>query len=228
MEESYEWIIVAHDDAPIRQGRASDYMVGDSSAAGPWRHAAVPLSLNFLRRRGLRTKLRSLIWAVAPISVVYEAQHRRAQSNRSELRSTASDVMWIKVDEGLSIATCWSDVPGVGSGPSASVYAGDAEVLRLDCFGDDRGHMHVNPLQSEFPSYPEVPRFFFSPGDRAAHVDRASFELVRNLRAALASNALARIRRTPVDPEKLRVAAGAMHERMLKLVDVHSASPRAR
>lgn len=180
-----------------------------------------------LRGRGLRRKALTVLAGVSPGWILHELRHRHAQKTRREARGEsdgAFDVRWIEIDDVCRIALFWSIVPGVGSGPSASVYVFDSEVLRLDCFGADEGHMHLNPTQVNARRGPSDPRVYFEPAAREDHVDNARFELVTNLGAALAANDLARVRLYEPDPERLQTAAADMAEQMSDLI-VKWASP---
>ena len=105
------------------------------------------------------------------------------------------------------------------AGPGASVYACGEEVLRLDCFGSDRGHMHTNPHQARRYPLGLQARLFFQDGSIEDHVERARFELTRNLAATLAVNRRRRIRGIRLDEAALAERAGWMRRRMLALLE---------
>ncbi|MEQ8717521.1 MAG: hypothetical protein RIE08_07900 [Acidimicrobiales bacterium] len=178
--------------------------------------------LDPLRGHGIRDRIRWFAHAATPSVVLDELTHRRSQRERRENRSDGAwDLSWIEVTPNCRIAVFWSVVPGVGSGPSASVYVHDSEVMRLDCFGADEGHMHLNPTQVEALRPVSDPRVYFEPGDRGRHVQRARFELATNLPAALAANRLRRVRSADIPVEAVTTAAATMATSMAILVDRH-------
>lgn len=84
----------------------------------------------------------------------------------------------IPVQEGVFLDVYWRD-DDLGRGPAASLHVRDVEVLRLDCFGGDKAHLHLNLGGGV------TPRWYFPAGTAAEHVDRACFELEHNFAIAL-------------------------------------------
>jgi hypothetical protein len=89
-----------------------------------------------------------------------------------------SDRERIPVQEEVFLDVYWRD-DDLGRGPAASLHARGVEVLRLDCFGGDQGHLHLN-LGSGVS-----PRWYFAPGTAEEHIERACFELEHNFAIAL-------------------------------------------
>ncbi|ESA36054.1 hypothetical protein N836_08725 [Leptolyngbya sp. Heron Island J] len=115
----------------------------------------------------------------------------------------------------------WSDFPPVGSGPSASLYVLEEEVMRIDCFGGIDGHMHFNPEQDYLNNCLDIartPRIYFPEGSRQEHVDRAVFELKRNAPTALAMNVLPMIQNYSLATDELDAAAEQMRGLMTKML----------
>lgn len=131
-------------------------------------------------------------------------------------RGTIRDVESATVQEGLELEVYWVEPE---EGPGASVYARGEEVLRLDCFGGDRGHMHTNPHQARRYPLGLQARLFFPEGTIEDHVERARFELARNLAATLVVNRRRRIRTLRLDEAALAERADWMQRRMLALVE---------
>jgi hypothetical protein len=48
------------------------------------------------------------------------------------------ELVSVPVQDGVRIDACWRE-SNQGTGPSASLYTGDSEMLRCDCFGDGKG-----------------------------------------------------------------------------------------
>ena len=115
----------------------------------------------------------------------------------------------------------------MGRGPSASLFVLEEEVLRLDCFGEGDGHMHMNPLQLHVFGWSNVSRIRFSPRPVLEQIERGAFELRRNAGAATALNMLRRVRDFSLDPNALNAAAEEMvrHMRTLTERNLGAASP---
>lgn len=181
--------------------------------------------LDSLRGHRIRARIAWSVSAATPGGIVDELTHRRSQRERRENRDDGAwDLSWIDVTPFCRIAVFWSVVPGVGSGPSASVYVHESEVMRLDCFGGNEGHMHLNPAQVQALRPARDPRVYFEPGDRTTHVQRAQFELSTNLPAALAANRLRRVNRAEIPTEAVTAAASTMASSMATLVARYGSS----
>lgn len=172
----------------------------------------------FARRFARRVEVRASL--PRPVKVL---RRRLAQFLRSRggptlrsARATIRDVERASIQEGLDLEVYWVEPE---EGPGASVYAWGEEVLRLDCFGGDRGHMHTNPHQARRYPLGLQARLFFQEGSIEEHVERARFELARNLAATLVVNRRRRIRGIRLDENALAEWAGWMQRRMLALLE---------
>lgn len=173
----------------------------------------------FRTKLSIKRRLWRFAFIALPQPLIYELWHRRQRQNPRMYLKRASSLKILNVS-GAQLAVYWVDTAGVGSGPTASLYVYEEEVLRLDCFGDDRGHMHFNPQQCELFSGEsnETIRIYFPVGSRKDHVDRAAFELQRNVPTALQMNGLARIRNYQLKKVELALAAEQMHQIMMTLL----------
>ena len=117
----------------------------------------------------------------------------------------------------LRLDVSWVAEP-FGPGPRAAVYAGDDELMLLDCFGKAQGHMHLNLKQSRLAPEGGAARLSFPPGSVEEHIRRAEFELRHNLRYAIQVNRDPRVRAITVSDATLDQAAAWMGERMRALV----------
>lgn len=108
----------------------------------------------------------------------------------------------------------WREDPE-GRGPACSLYARGLEVLRLDAFGGDQGHLHVNAA----PGLDK--RWYFQPGSVEEHVERAAFEIATNVNAILKLHREPSVERLWVDRERLREVASQARNLMLELVRQH-------
>lgn len=133
-------------------------------------------------------------------------------------RSVAAHITELQkkhIQSRLRIETYW--VGGkFGPGPGASVYAYDDEVMRFDCFGEPKGHMHINMKQSRLLPGGGSARIKL-PGSATDNIERAFFELTHNLEYCLKLNQNRRIRRIKLKRERLSQAADWMRGNLLRL-----------
>ncbi len=169
----------------------------------------------------LRTILKILGASLLPPSILYRLWHADYRRRPRTDIDTASDLRVMTPQEGVRLEVYWSDVPNVGRGPSASLFVLEEEVVRLDCFGGNDGHMHINPEQVRIILRRYTPRLYFPEGSREDHIERATFELATNTPSALKLNMLARVREFPIDMGKLAAAAGQMADEMNDLLVSH-------
>ena len=156
-------------------------------------------------------KLWLLALSVFPQRVAFGLRHRSLPGKMYfHMRKAGARVIQL---QDAYLIVHWSDFPPVGSGPSASLYVLQEEVMRIDCFGGVDGHMHFNPEQDYLNNRLDTartPRIYFPEGSRQDHVDRAVFELKRNVSAALAMNVLPAIQDYSFDFDELEAAAEQM------------------
>jgi hypothetical protein len=168
-------------------------------------------------------------WAVAkrvlPAPLLYEAWFRATAGDRRTALPTAADVQPFEVQPGVEVAAYWSTVPGVGTGPSASVYVHDEEVLRIDVFGNEHGHMHLNPGQIRLQR--ATVRFAFPPEPLDRQMARGLFELRCNTPAAAAHNLRRRVRSCALDHAALAATADAVGAYWHTLAARHAGAPAA-
>ena len=164
----------------------------------------------------LKSTILLIFRAVLPQSLLYGVWHYRSKREHRSSLDTASEPRIFELQAGVTLETYWSEVPGVGRGPSASLFVLQEEVLRLDCFGGTMGHMHFNPEQAKLIAG-QTPRIYFQPASIAEQIDRAAFELTRNARAAQALNMLARVRNLQLQQDTLLLAVRDMTHQMQQL-----------
>jgi hypothetical protein len=123
-----------------------------------------------------------------------------------------------EIQRSVRLETYWVNA-SLGSGPAASLYVFDDEVMRFDCFGGTDGHFHVNRKQTRaFPNSGQA-RLFFPAGSIEENIERSAFELCANLPYCLLVNASKRIRKMRIEESKLEEAAGIMKAEMLSLLE---------
>lgn len=123
-----------------------------------------------------------------------------------QFRLVRHDLQRIPISDDAFIDVFWKALP-IGRGPAASVVVHDQEVLRFDCFGPGKGHLHASFFQ-QAPA-PEL-RLFFSEPTICQQIDRAAFEVTRNLPYYTQRSPYAAVRRFRIDDEQLRLAGDQM------------------
>ncbi len=171
-----------------------------------------------------KDQLRQVFWklaiAILPAPIVFKLWYKNRKKHQRINIKTATDRELISFSGG-TIAIYWANVPGVGSGPGASLYVLDEEVMRLDCFGGHKGHMHINPEQGHLMyrhgAYMTA-RIYFPEGSQEEHVERAAFEIRNNAFVALQMNALPIIQNHYLDKKELAQSTEKMHQAMMYLI----------
>ena len=171
---------------------------------------------------GIRKTLKDS-WRIAllflPQPLVYELWHQKF----IKYRRTASDLRVLRPQEGVILEVYWARVPVAGGGPAASLFILKEEVLRIDCFGGQFGHMHFNPMQDRLLKEFRFThlRIYFQPGSILQQIERSAFELTHNAMYAKGTNLLRRVRRFPLDQMALKEAAPEMIKHMHALYEIH-------
>ncbi|MGA8259321.1 MAG: hypothetical protein WB783_03825 [Arenicellales bacterium] len=105
------------------------------------------------------------------------------------------DVGIVRVQEHVYLQAYWKELSH-GRGPALILYLFGIETLKFDLFGKGRGHFHVNPNN---PEYGDANVLWFPEASASAQVERAAFELRRNLPYYLERNVDERIRALCID-----------------------------
>lgn len=135
---------------------------------------------------------------------------RSADPNKHSLQTR-------RINPGCELEIYWLDA-ALGSGPAASLYLLEDEVIRLDCL-DTNAHMHLNMKQARLIPGASSARIWFPAGSFEDHINRAVFELAHNLDYAIKTNVSSRVRQQSPDPQELADAAKWMCFTMKRLVE---------
>jgi hypothetical protein len=158
------------------------------------------------------TSARSLLlgfrrWLVSRWSSRF-ARYRASDAYRRDRR----DVRRIDAGPGLEFEVFWKKITGIGRGPACSVLVAGEEVLRLDCFGPGDGHLHADFLMLA----PEgEDRLFFGEDTVPAQIERALFEIRRNLPYYTARSRWPPARTFKADPARLEAALAQVRTTLL-------------
>lgn len=112
------------------------------------------------------------------------------------------DLQVVPMGDDARLDVYWKDLD-IGTGPAVSLVVRGEELLRIDCFGPDDGHMHA----AFFMPAGGEGRLYFPENTREEQIDRAVFEITRNLRYYLDRAVDPKVRETRLDPERVDAAA---------------------
>ena len=125
------------------------------------------------------------------------------------MSSIRKNLVEYPIQDDVRLEVYWRD-DATGYGPASSLYVFDYEVLRLDCFGGDQGHCHINPQQNRGL------RLCYAEGTCQEQIDRSAFELQNNLPFCLGTNQDKKIQEVNIDWEQLELAIRQMRKKMLE------------
>ncbi len=136
----------------------------------------------------------------------------RARLNRQDLVShdietyCHLEVYWVKQEDDEE-----------EEGPVAILVVHGREVLKFDCYGKGKGHLHFSKKHPHNGLHGLSGRFLFHEETVEAQIERGVFELTANLKEYLESNSWSKVRRTVIDVNRMEEASNWMRSRMLAL-----------
>ena len=110
------------------------------------------------------------------------------------------DVRRLAINSHAELHVFWK-VLTRGRGPAFSLFVCGDEVLRLDCFGAGEGHYHT---QFYCPDTPKRTRLHFYETTASEQVERAMFEVIRNLDYYLQRHPRKCVRKVQMAPDILQ------------------------
>ena len=134
-----------------------------------------------------------------------------SQSNASNIRK---DVLRYDIHPQAHFDVFWKVLP-IGRGPAVSLVVHGEEVLKFDCFGEGRGHYHVNGRQWSRRMPGVVQRLYLPEKTVEAQIERTLFELTTNMSVYLQQNDDPRIQQFVIDRERLQDVVQRMRATML-------------
>ena len=136
-----------------------------------------------------------------------------------------SEVESYQITPHVKLDVYWLELPHA-SGPAASFYVHDDEVMRLDCLGEAQGHLHINMKQLRAISSKETPRFFFFGQTHREQIDEAAHHLGRNLEFCLQTNLDRKVRSFQPDKVVMAEAIEFLRFRMAALLEQNEKADR--
>ena len=123
------------------------------------------------------------------------------------------DLVRYDLGDGVFLAAYWK-VTSEGRGPCSSLYVGENEVLRFDCFGERKGHYHTHLYEWDVQESPKW-RIYFLKKLIEEQVEGAAREIKTNSVRYLTESRHKKIRLVHIDPKRLEEAVNQMRDQML-------------
>ncbi len=168
-------------------------------------------------RPSVLSAIKGRAFALLPDPVYYWLRRYRKPRPPRSAKPTVKNLRTLTIDEHVRLEVYWLDSPQ-GTGPAASLYVGDEELLRLDCFGGTTGHMHLNLGQTARTPNASSARFYFPAGTVEDHIQRAAFEVKANTAYCQRVHRDPGVRELEIDVDRLSAAADDMSATMLRLL----------
>lgn len=124
--------------------------------------------------------------------------------------SCRNDPQSVDIGASARLEVFWKKLP-IGKGPAVSLFILDEEILRIDCFGEELGHMHASffhPVEGEH-------RLFMPEKTVEAQIERARFELCRNYSYYQSRVANAGVRKVKIEDSQIVAASDRACEIMI-------------
>ena len=141
-------------------------------------------------------------------------------SARGWPRADTEDVLEVAVPAPYRLEAYWVRV-GDEEGPAYSLFLDDDEILRVDCLGPN-GHIHYGLSEARHRGAAE-PRVYLPSSSVDEQVDRAAFELARNVGYCTGLHRRRSVRSLPVDTAAFTSAAAEVARHLHALVARHAA-----
>jgi len=135
-------------------------------------------------------------------------------------RGHTEHVLEVEVPPPFRLEAYWLEVGG-DEGPAYSLFHGDDEVLRADCFGVG-GHLHYGLAEARHRA-PTESRVYLPDGPVEAQVDRAVFELARNVGYCTGLHRRRAVRDAPIDDAAFLRAAEEVRGHLRSLLERRAA-----
>jgi hypothetical protein len=147
----------------------------------------------------------------------WEDQHdaTTAPRRRDRVRYEIGDAAYFEV--------FWK-VLDIGRGPAVSLFIRDTEVMKFDCFGKGRGHVHIE-LRTGLLKALAHHRLHLGEKTVEEQIERTIFELRMNLPYYLERHGDARIRAFQPTAERLHEVTARVRETMLTYAETVAGLP---
>jgi len=125
------------------------------------------------------------------------------------------DVVRFPVQKHIDIYVFWKSLEH-GRGTSSSLFVHGNEIFRFDCFGENRGHYHINLGEFRSLSDMDQNRYLFSERTKPEQIEKSANILGAKIEAYLKTHRSKKIRNVQIDFVKLKQAMQQMKTQMLE------------
>ncbi len=159
----------------------------------------------------MKNGVKNLVKSVIPHRYHFYLQRRKtaekyASDRKENVRFNVTDQVYLDV--------YWK-ILNLGKGPALILNVMGEEVLRFDFFGQGAGHYHVTVPEIE-PNSKSL--LFFAEQTIPEQIDRALFELNKNIDWYLHRHPLRQIRQIKIDKSRMRQATEAAKAQLLAYI----------
>lgn len=167
--------------------------------------------------------LKEFLKYIIPFPYHFYFQRNTRMKTSKDVRQ---DPAQFRIAQNAHFEVYWKVIDKVGFGPALSLYIENEELLRFDFFGPEKGHFHV---QTMLPAPASENRLFFNENKVEQQIDRAFFELDKNLHWYTQRHPLKSIRLFNIEKEimkelwpKIRSLLLLYEEKTFTTLDFHS------
>ncbi|MBD2625070.1 hypothetical protein [Trichormus variabilis] len=153
--------------------------------------------------------------ATSVFSYMYARSLKRQHLYKSKKDKIRKDVVDFEIGDNVGLEVYWK-VLNVAEGPSLIFHALGYEILRFDTDINGQGHCHVQLIECQ-PKCKE--RLFLPETTVEEQIERAIFELEKNLYYWLQRHPDRQIRLLKIDQTRLKIATEKAREKMLEYAE---------
>jgi hypothetical protein len=153
--------------------------------------------------------------ATSIFSYMYARSLKKQHLYKSKKDRIRKDVVDFQIDENVGLEVYWK-VLNVAEGPSVIFHALGYEILRFDTYINGQGHCHIQLIECK-PKCKE--RLFLPETTVEEQIERAIFELEKNLYYWLQRHPDRQIQLLKIDQTRLKIATEKAREKMLEYAE---------
>lgn len=153
--------------------------------------------------------------ATSVFSYMYARSLKKQHLHKSKKDKIRKDVVDFEIGDNVGLEVYWK-VLNVAEGPSLIFHALGYEILRFDTDINGQGHCHVQLIECQ-PKCKE--RLFLPETTVEEQIERAIFELEKNLYYWLQRHPDRQIRLLKIDQTRLKIATEKARDKMLEYAE---------
>ncbi|MTJ54230.1 hypothetical protein FJR38_17025 [Anabaena sp. UHCC 0253] len=154
-------------------------------------------------------------WATSVFSYMYARSLKKQHLYKSKKDKIRKDVVDFEIGDNVGLEVYWK-VLNVAEGPSVIFHALGYEILRFDTYINGQWHCHIQLIECQ-PKCKE--RLFLPETTVEEQIERAIFELEKNLYYWLQRHPDRQIRLLKIDQTRLKIATEKAREKMLEYAE---------